>query len=233
MKIYKTKDYSVFGKILGNRKVVPQHVKRLADSILTQNMLEFNPIVVNKKMQIIDGQHRLEVAKVNNLDVYYTVIDNADLKDVQMLNANNRGWTAKDYLDSFIELGYDDYIYLADFMREFDLPLAISRALLSGGYRVGLQEFKDGLFKIKNVNNARIMAQRLKEIKPYVDLNVWKDREFIKALTESYKICGHRELIRKLNVTGVKITKERTPREYLRQIEYLYNFKRRQKIRIF
>jgi len=234
MKIHKTKNYERFGKVIGNRKIVSSHVKKLEGSILKENMLENNPIVVNRKMDIIDGQHRLEVSKKNDLYIYYTVVEDADLKNVQQLNANNRSWNAKDYLDSFIQLGYDDYIMLADFMREFDLPLAISRNLLSGAGSHGcLSDFKNGKFVVKNLHNARLIASRLADLKNHVEMNVWKDREFIKALSIAYKIIDHKGFLHKLDVFGAKITKERTTTEYLRQVESIYNYKRRSKVRLF
>ena len=54
-KIYTTKDYSIFGYILGNRDIVQNHVLNLA-KLIKEIDLEV-PIIVNEKMEVCDGQH--------------------------------------------------------------------------------------------------------------------------------------------------------------------------------
>ncbi len=61
-KVYQTSDLSIFKQIEGNRVPNLQHIKRLADSIRVYGM-KCNPILVNERMEVIDGQHRLMAAK--------------------------------------------------------------------------------------------------------------------------------------------------------------------------
>ena len=69
-KVYKTSDLSIFKQIDGNRVPNLQHIKRLADSIRVYGM-KCNPILVNERMEVIDGQHRLMAAKEVKSFVYY------------------------------------------------------------------------------------------------------------------------------------------------------------------
>lgn len=66
----KTKNYSLFKKYAKNRDIDGRHVEKLIASIKTANLLDCEPILVNEKMEVIDGQHRLEAAKSLNLDIY-------------------------------------------------------------------------------------------------------------------------------------------------------------------
>lgn len=53
-----TKDYMRFKRIKGNRKLYPGHVEYLRQVLLDKpDMLSYNPILVNERFEIIDGQH--------------------------------------------------------------------------------------------------------------------------------------------------------------------------------
>lgn len=75
MNILKTNDYGLFKSIMANREIDDKHVKRLAKSIARKNLLYIRPLIVNEKMQIIDGQHRLAAAKEIKATVYYLKVD--------------------------------------------------------------------------------------------------------------------------------------------------------------
>ena len=116
-KVYKTNDLSVFNQIKGNRPPNPQHIRRLADSIKTNGILQ-NPIIVNEKMDVIDGQHRLLAAKEANSSVFYIVVDGYELNEVQVLNLNQKNWTSKDFLEGYADMGIESYVKLRNFYKE-------------------------------------------------------------------------------------------------------------------
>jgi len=57
-KFFETTDYTKFKKTRGNRPVDPAHVEQLKKLISDKDL--FDPIRVNKDMEVIDGQHTLE-----------------------------------------------------------------------------------------------------------------------------------------------------------------------------
>ena len=98
MKIQKTQDYTLFRRIKGNRNVSQPHVKRLLEAIKNDpKTITYNPIVVNSKMEVIDGQHRLEAIKKVDLPVYYIIVDDLRLETVQKLNSGSKMWSPMDY----------------------------------------------------------------------------------------------------------------------------------------
>ena len=241
MKIDKTNNYDQFSLILGNRQLNPTHLKHLEASILKKNMLDVNPIIVNDDNEIVDGQHRLEVARRNNLTIYYARVNsNSSLPEVQLLNANLRNWTMQDYLNSYIELGNDDYVKLKEFCDFYQLPISVSMHLLSGKTAThAIQEFvhtfKEGKFKVVGLKKAIDMAEKLMLVKPYVEGPAWKDREFLRALQLALKKVGSKRLIKKLSTSGFKIHRQLGTKEYLRVLEDIYNHRLREesKIRFF
>ena len=89
--VYKTTEYGLFTKMLGNRDLRNYHVNNLKQSI-SEKQIEA-PILVNELYQVINGQHRLESCKKLNLPVYYIVIPGLTLEDVQRLHANSKNWS--------------------------------------------------------------------------------------------------------------------------------------------
>jgi hypothetical protein len=58
-KVYKTKDYNLFNFRPDNRPIIQSHVKELMDSMTKHGWEQGSYVVVNEKMEVIDGQHRL------------------------------------------------------------------------------------------------------------------------------------------------------------------------------
>lgn len=66
-----TKDYNIFKKHPNNREIFHANLEKIKRSIQIKNLLEYRPIIVDKKMQVIDGQHRLEAARQLGVPIYY------------------------------------------------------------------------------------------------------------------------------------------------------------------
>ena len=78
--VYQTRDYSKFMRLEGNREVVSKRVVKITKSI-QQNGYILNPIVVNEKMQVIDGQGRLEALKGLKMPIDYVIAEGAGLNE--------------------------------------------------------------------------------------------------------------------------------------------------------
>ena len=86
LKIKRTKDYSIFKKVTFNRDITEAHVKRMKKLLEKENLLNGHPILVNKDMELIDGQHRFLAAKELGLEVFY--IQDDDLSYDHIINSN-------------------------------------------------------------------------------------------------------------------------------------------------
>lgn len=108
IKIHITREYERFKKMPGNRPVDQAHVRRLMQSMRQQDL--FTPIQCNERMEVVDGQHRLEARRQLNIHVpYYVVKGDYGLREVQKINAQQKKWGALDYLESNLELGNPEY----------------------------------------------------------------------------------------------------------------------------
>lgn len=182
-KVYKTSNLSMFKQIDGNRIPNLQHVRRLADSIRVYGM-KCNPILVNERMEVIDGQHRLMAAKEAESFVYYIIVDGYSLNEVHTLNLNQKNWTKKDFMEGYANIGIEPYIKLRDFVnKNDDYCFADCIALCSnvssgsasslmqtirGGKKMNqIEIFESGTWKGKDFNLAQDWANKIRMIKPY------------------------------------------------------------------
>ena len=138
-KIYRSSDYDMFGNFEGNRETNECHVKNLMESF-SENQIPV-PIVVDHKFRVGDGQNRLEACKRLGIPVYYMIIPVLTLEDVKKLNSNVKSWTWQQHMESFIDLGYEDYITYKEFFNSYELNHTECMQLLLG--HTSLRKGKD------------------------------------------------------------------------------------------
>lgn len=249
-KVYKTSELEVFKPIKGNRPTNPMHIKRLAASIIQNGLLQ-NPIIVNEKMGVIDGQHRLDAAKLSNSNIYYIIVKGYDLKEVQTLNINQKNWTKKDFMDGYAAMGIKPYIKLKDFInynKVFNITDCISlcsNVISSSVYdksqdnRIKNLEkskrkeiFEEGTWVGRNFNLAQENADKLKMIKPYYD--GYKRSTFIGTMLGLFKNekFDFFEFLDKLKYQKQRMEDCTTVAQYKLLIEDIYNYRRREKVNL-
>lgn len=107
-KIYVTTNYDTFRALTGNRDVTTMHKNEIVRSIKKSGYFS-NPIMVNERMEVIDGQHRLAALKELGLPVEYIIVRGAGAKDAPLLNTASRNWNTKNYIKSYADQGNGNY----------------------------------------------------------------------------------------------------------------------------
>ncbi len=223
--ILSTKEYSQFIVLKGNRKVDNKHVNHLIESMKIEYYM--SPIQVNERMEVIDGQHRIQAARALKLPVYYYIAKGTNLKTVQTLNSNSKDWKTEDYLQSYIEQGLKDYIVYKQFSDAYGYSHRINLALLMGMFtgEEADKEFRNGEFKIKDIQKAREIAAKLTQVEPYY--KGYKRRNFCYAIIRCLKIKGynHERFLQKLTYQSRKMVDCSNVEQYVELIEEIYNYK--------
>lgn len=235
MDVKNTTNYRKFKKIEGNRELNETKLKHIGNSILAHNLLEYNPIFVNESFEVTDGQHRLEVARRNKLTIYYVVIPNSGVDEIVALNTARANWTMQDFMNLWISRGKQDYLVLKQFCDKYGLSVSIALYLLAdksplggtGYQRSALESFKKGTFEITGLKRAIELADKLTELKPYLEDPVWKDRDFIQALRVASNFVAYDRIIAKMKLQRTKFQRQATFKEYLRALEDVCNFRAR------
>lgn len=226
--VRKTDDYEIFKVLEGNRQLDLSHVEKLKLGMMEKDIII--PIVCNEKMEIIDGQHRLEARKQLNKEVYYIVQEGLNLKDCQKMNSISSPWKKMDYVNAYAQQGYEDYRILRDFMEQYKfMSLSVCEALLhgttsTGGGRSG--KFKEGGFKVRDLDKAHLIARRMLDFKDYKPFGrtLFNTALIFIISNENY---DHKTMLRKLK-TGkgdeelrVKTNKE----DYIKSLSAVYNYR--------
>jgi len=237
----KTKNYGMFTMVDTNREVSRGFVKRLKSSILEKNMLSFNPIIVDKNMVVIDGQHRLEAAKQLGVDIYYNVADFVGIREIRRLNTAQNSWTLLDFVQSYAKTS-EDYQYLLDFAEANQLPTLVAAQILTNfkGSNGKTKNIKQGEFKLGDLKQVEKFMEAVSKLEPFLSEITRRDR----GLNVSINILDKK----KVNWTTMQskantiaqykedreiITKQVNQVNYLRMFEDIYNHNSKKPVRLF
>lgn len=245
-KVYKTHDLSIFTQIDGNRVPNLQHIKRLADSIRVYGM-KCNPILVNERMEVIDGQHRLMAAKEANSFIYYIIVDGYSLSEVHTLNLNQKNWTKKDFMDGYANMGIESYINLKSFYEKnddftFNDCIAFCQNMGNGSSRTltgqvrgskldgNAQIFEQGTWRTGNMNVAQEMSSKIRMIKTYY--SGYNRTAFVGSMISllANQKFDFNEFMHKLRLQPTALVDCANREQYKTLIEDIYNYKSRNKI---
>jgi hypothetical protein len=249
-KVYQTSDLSIFKQIDGNRIPNLQHIKRLADSIRVYGM-KCNPILVNERMEVIDGQHRLMAAKEAESFVYYIIIDGYSLNEVHTLNMNQKNWTKKDFMDGYANMGIESYIKLRNFIEKNDdflfsdcIALCQNTSTSTSRYIVSqfsngkknnlesknLQIFENGTWKNGDINLAQDFANKIRMIKSYY--SSYNRSTFVGTMIGllQKETFDFNDFMHKIRLQPTALVDCANREQYRTLIEDIYNYKSRNKI---
>lgn len=164
-----TKRYSKF-KFLGTNRVINQaHVRALMREFEDfGNITQTSPVLVTPRMEVIDGQHRLEACKELGLPVYYKVMPNLSIRDARRMNIAQRSWRSNDYLLSYVNEGRRPYIKLAKLMADYEdynFGHSVIQMYALGGMTKGYNAmFRNGEFPDFDLGEARKRLDNLAEL---------------------------------------------------------------------
>lgn len=225
--IYSTRKYDKFSYIEGNRKPTHDHVRQLIGSFSDNNSLvATRPVLVNDKFQVIDGQHRFEACRALDLPIYYIIGHNIDISHARQLNATQMGWKLKNFLDSYVASGAEQYIKFAEIQQEYPLPISTLLPYVCGYAGTNLtQNFRNGSLMI--MKDKTLMYYRLdglKSLAPYVSF--WATNHIAQAyfgiIANSDNFDPER-LVHKLQ-QGAKLDYQTGVMNFKREIERVYNW---------
>ena len=236
IQVHTTKDYSLFKTLNGNRDVNQLHLTRLKESMKKNHLTTI--IMVNENFEIIDGQHRFLISQELKLPINYIISKNYGLNEVQILNAHMKNWTIVDYVNGYCDLGFKDYEIYRKFINEYGFTNHVALVLLSGESIRGTSEvsittkFKEGKFKINDLNNSKKMADKIMMIEPYY--KGFLRRSFIYALKGMFKNENFEftEFLAKLKQQPTTLQDCTNVLQYKSLIEEIYNYRRREKINL-
>lgn len=226
--VRETNDYGKFKKLLGNRDVKEKRIRQLIISIQENGFLN-SSIIVNEKMEIVDGQARFEALQRLHMPIFYCIHKGAGLKECVDLNIKQGNWKLDDYCYSYIACGNDNYIRLDKLKRELNAQYAtiyaiVCRRIPSGGF--GSHAIKNGQIKISD--NQLKQALSCKEVVNLVKQYICPGHDLrleTAAFCYAYLVDGvdQDRLINIIKNKMSKLTPYNTADLTLKEISKLYN----------
>lgn len=236
---YITDEYSLFKKLGGNRSINLKNVNAIIKNI-TENGYKPTILIVNEKFEIIDGQHRLEAFKKLNLPVEYQIRNGLTIKDAIALNVANKKWDLKDYIESYVSLGYEEYIKLKQLLDTYPTlsttvicSIACSEENLCGGTMT--RAITNGTFKM--VDNLYDMTNKLEFLSKFKELKISiRGRGYLVdiAITNLYSkhLIDEERMLSQLEKYGSQLLNSVVDvKDAVEKLEEIYNYRKSTKVR--
>lgn len=179
--IYQETDYSVFRKLVQNRELYEGRVGKLMAS-LTEKTIS-TPILVNEKMEIIDGQGRFEARKRLGLPIPYYIVRGLSNDDCIRLNQYNSKWNDRDFAVCYSRGGNENYIRLLKLVKETGLTVNQTLGLANKAKHGVKKGYKASPFQRGELIFTAKDEEKVKNVKKAAD-------ELIEALAYNGRISG-------------------------------------------
>ena len=183
--IFETKNYDGFNKLPGNRKLDLNNVKNISESIEKNGYKKSQPITVDRGLNIIDGQHRKQSCENLGIKVPFVIETEHDdsLKLTQDLNSNQKNWKITDYINSYADRGFKDYILFNNFLKEEEISSSILIWLLyhsrNGVVQTAIKKGDLSCTK-EQLDEIRVIIQRAREIREVIPSKTVQYKDFMK-----------------------------------------------------
>ena len=226
-----TKDYEKFKTVGCNRAVKQRVVTMLMKSFkTTKGMLISKPIIVDRGLNVIDGQHRLEACKRMNIPVHY-IITNDVIENIPLYNAYQEKWGLQDYAHYFANNGNKNYQRILEVSEK--AGTAINGSLECIGIVTGCSfndAFKEGRFLFdRDIDKCVARIEKIKQICYLVKGARGISKKITRAIRflEKIKTFNLDDFIEKIKKYPAKIHGCGTSEEYIELFIDIYNHYRK------
>ncbi len=236
--IYEEDDYSVFKRLPDNRDVLSKRLNKLIASMTEKYIC--NPIIVNEKMEVIDGQGRFEARKKMGVPIHYIIAEGADINDCRRMNKYNTQWSKLDFAKSYASKGIADYVLLLRTCKQTSLGIKTvlrlsNRGNVSDTNRMSAFERGDLIFTEKDsetVVRVAELAGGIREALTFTDRLNDVFRIGVKIISES-EGYDHERMLRNCKALRGSFNQMAATESQLKEFERIYNYRARAKDKLY
>lgn len=236
-----TTDYSIFKKVDLNREIDRGHVKKMKRELEKENNLHLKPVICNKDMEVISGQHRLEAAKELGYPIFYICDPNVSYEFILSDNAVQKQNSLKDTIEFWVKKDKkEDYLVLQKYMLRTGLTAKSLLALIFGpASRITGDLLRSGKFVLPQ--NRAILEKIIDAYCRFVDYCKNKRITPIQMLYGHGFTSAFRNLVildpfeeevfyRKMDMKWFEVKPQANYTEWTKHLLSIYNFKNKQPI---
>lgn len=220
-----------------NKPQSQNRIKRISESMEQDGLMKV-PIIVTTKFYVVDGQHRLEAAKIAGKGIWFIVDDTIQntskgiFDAARKFNCNMKEWGKEDYIHGFTKQGNKSYQMLENFGKKYPMFSLTERIMLlmnSGTRYVEKKDFSAGKFVVGDYKRGEEIADNILKLKPVFEKGYNKS-VFVRTLLtiiEKKPDFIFDEFIHKVKLRPSSIYVCGDKKSCAEMIEEIYNFKRR------
>lgn len=232
--IYVTSNYDEFSYFKGNREIEPQAVRALIESIKKVGYLN-SVIIVNEKMEIIDGQHRFVACKELGLPIYYTIQEGAGPEEMKHLNKNMRKWDVYNFINFFAsnEQKNPNYVKLLELQKSHPNVTIMETAMCMSNTswtRNVTRPLANGSYTLDETEDNIGCLEFISDIKPLLETVQGGGDKYIPILIGLYKtdlINSDQMLTQVTKYKDTNLKPAYTFEQALNELQKVYNFQKR------
>ena len=249
MRIIQTSNYDMFELIDSNRPISPTKIDRMREKIKEKNLTSGYNIIVNSKeagkerygtdgtkYPIVDGQHRFLSCKLEGEKFYYQINDDIELSDIPTAASLQHSWKITDYLHHYTSIGVKEYKQFVGYMNRYEFPPSAALIILCGDRgSAKLHDLKRGELKItRSWALANNFGDATDSLRNQYNISFNKQARFVEAFFVAFTHSDykHERMMAKLDYLSNKMVRCSDMRDHLEQIEYIYNYKSKDKVKL-
>lgn len=231
-RIFQTDEYDMFKRLPDNRDVLDKRVRKLVASISEKYLT--NPIIVNEKMEIIDGQGRYEALKQLGKPIDFIVVNGAGSEDCKRMNRFNTRWSTLDFAKSFAKAGIKAYIILLRGVDATKLSITMVLRLANHGTTpkgssVAMSKFEKGELDFTDQDYDKVLAvhKAADEITYALQTTHRRNDAFytaVKIITETDNY-SHERMLRNCATLRSSYNQMSALKDQLVEFERIYNYR--------
>ena len=228
--VLETSDLSKFSFFKENRDVKPSKLKQIRSRMKSHGWEKGSFLLVNEHFQVIDGQHRLTVARELGVSVQYIIVQGGDMSTVCQRNSGGNKWNIIDHLGSFVKSDKTHYVLLDRFMKNFPdfRPTECMMLVKNSSSSSTRDVFESGNFETKDMKVAYQWGRDLMSLKRYFP-DGYNKAIFVRAMVRVFQKphFNFSEFLHRVDLRPSMLHMCGTVEQYLEMIEVVYNYRRR------
>lgn len=231
VRIFTTSDYAIFKLSELNR--IPGHYKKILESIRENDYTMYQPILVNSKMEIVDGQNRFLACKELGLPIHFIVSETINIYAAADINRASKNWGSEDYAQHYAKRGREPYIRLLDLCAKYNQRISVVQQFgkMSGKVKSHAENVKSGNFQFREDIDIEDFFEHMEDFAPYYKSFCTMDK-FVKAVLKLYMASGYKKetMRNKLRIASGIVNEQPRVDMMAEELLKLYNYMSRSKI---
>lgn len=232
VRIWVANDYSKFKLSEYNRD--PSHYKKVLESIKANDYTQYQPILVDGNMTIVDGQNRFLACRELQLPIHFIISMDIHIFAAADINQASKNWGMIDYVQHYSKRGMEPYTKMLDLCAKYSQRISVIAQFgkIVEGIKSHTDNVKSGKFTFREDIDVEKFFEHLSQFQKYYNFST--NERFAKALLKMYMHPDYSDklMINKLRIASGIVHDQPSVDMMLVELLKLYNYKSRKPLTV-